>query len=123
MKGEIIRKLRTEKSLTQNDLAKILEVSASSIAMLESNKRSGNRDVETKMANFFKVSRDYLAGATTDENTIENNPKRKLVSELLESLLDAGMIKDINNIDKDTEKMIMDMVRTEMAIIKARKDK
>jgi len=123
LKGEIIRKLRTEKSLTQNDLAKILEVSASSIAMLESNKRSGNRDVETKMANFFKVSRDYLAGATTDENTIENNPKRKLVSELLESLLDAGMIKDINNIDKDTEKMIMDMVRTEMAIIKARKDK
>ena len=122
MKGEIIRKLRNEKGLTQDELAKKLEVSASSIAMLESNRRSGNREVETKMANFFGVSRDFLAGVTS-ERIFNSIPRKQLVSELLESLVDAGMIDDINKIDKSTEKMIMDMVRTEMAIIKARKEK
>ena len=55
-----LRNLRREKRLTQNDLAKILNVSNGTIAMWETNKREPDLEMINKIANFFNVSTDIL---------------------------------------------------------------
>jgi transcriptional regulator with XRE-family HTH domain len=117
VKGEIIKKLRTELGLTQEELAKKINVTKGTIGNLEINQRKGSREVEDKLCDFFGVSRDYLSGATTERK----NDRKKMVSDFLEYLVESHVIKDANNIDKETEEMIMNMVKSEIALIKSKK--
>lgn len=68
MLGNRIKKLREEKGLKQEELAKILLVSPSAIGMYEINKREPNNEITIKMANFFNVSTDYLLGKSDIRN-------------------------------------------------------
>lgn len=68
MIGNKIKKLREELGINQEDLAKRINVSASSVAMYETNKRQPNYETLTKLADLFNVSTDYLLGITTERN-------------------------------------------------------
>ena len=54
--------LRTEKGISQKELAKILEVSSSNISYWEQNKGEPIASNIVKLAKFFNVSTDYLLG-------------------------------------------------------------
>ncbi len=58
--GEILRKLRMKKGLTQAELADLLGMSRSTIGMYEQGKREPDFEVEGKIASLFDVSLDYL---------------------------------------------------------------
>ncbi|MHC1683735.1 MAG: helix-turn-helix domain-containing protein [Clostridiaceae bacterium] len=118
MKNEILISLRKRKNLTQKELAKKVNVSVSTIGMMESGERVGSIEVLGKIADFFGVTIDYLQGKST-EPTIET--REDLVAGLLKFLIETGVIKDENNIDNTTQEMIMNMVRKEVALIKAKK--
>ncbi len=60
MLGDILKELRSKKNLYQQDLADILSVSKSTVAMWETNKREPDLLMLKKIANFFEVSIDYL---------------------------------------------------------------
>jgi transcriptional regulator with XRE-family HTH domain len=60
--GEIIQKLRKEKGLTQEQLAKEVGLSKSAIIKYENNVREPNFEAITKLENYFKVSVNYLMG-------------------------------------------------------------
>lgn len=60
--GEIIQKLRKEKGLTQEQLAKEVGLSKSAIIKYENNVREPNFEAITKLENYFKVSINYLTG-------------------------------------------------------------
>lgn len=67
MYGEIIRRLRKEKKLTQKDLAQILGFdSSSTIAMIEREERKPTMDTLERLSKFFKVSIDYILGKTIE---------------------------------------------------------
>lgn len=123
MKGLIVKNLRKEKGLTQEELAKVLDISKSTIGMIESEKREGSREVENKIANYFGVSLDYLAGKTNQKTFGITEKKKQLVSDLLEHLVSTGVIENVNNIPEEIESMILNAVKTELALIKARKNK
>lgn len=59
-----IRELRIEKNLTQADLAKVLNVSRTTIANYENGNRSPSMDLLLQLADFFQVTTDFLLGRT-----------------------------------------------------------
>lgn len=60
--GDIISKLRKDKKLSQQELATRLNISKSSLAMYETNKRQPNFDLVNRIADYFDVTADYLLG-------------------------------------------------------------
>ncbi len=60
--GEKIRILRKERKITQKELAQALDTSASAIGMYEQNRREPDNATIIKLAQFFRVSSDYLLG-------------------------------------------------------------
>lgn len=111
MKGKILKQLRTNAHLTQEELSKKIEVSPSTIRMIELEKRKGSDTVVTKIANYFNVSLDYLNGREVKYKT-----KSELVDEFIDSLIDEGIITDPNDIDEDTTDMILNAVKAQIAL-------
>ncbi|MFA7533641.1 MAG: helix-turn-helix transcriptional regulator [Tissierellaceae bacterium] len=112
-----LRLLREEKFLTQNDLAKMLNISRQSISNYESGTRFPN-DVQIliKLSQIFSVSVDYLVGISNIRSPAINNnivqfPNNKNVDKrvyecknaVLESLfyeVDTMPLDDINKLIK-----------------------
>lgn len=113
MNGEILKKLRLGANLTQEQLGKKIDVSASTIRMIELGKRGGSKDVINKIADFFDVSLDYLDGRSGERNNIDYD-KGQLIDDFLNTLIEDGVIKDPNNIDDQTAEMILNAVKAQI---------
>lgn len=89
-----LKSLRTAQGLTQDELAKILQVSRSTIGMYENGSREPDYETLNCIADFFNVNIDYLLGRTTKTiPVIHNITSRRLELELLahfNKLNDAG---------------------------------
>ena len=59
---DIIKKLRTEKNMSQAELASELNISNSSVAMWEIGKRYPSKELYEQLADLFNVDIDYLYG-------------------------------------------------------------
>lgn len=70
--GNILKELRKEKGLTQRELAKLLNISNSSLAMYETDKREPDFELVKKIAEFFDVTMDYLLGNNKSNSTEQN---------------------------------------------------
>lgn len=68
MLGSRIRELREERGLTQEELGKILNLTKGNISKYESSKLEPNIETIKLIANYFKVSTDYLLGRTEYRN-------------------------------------------------------
>ena len=68
----ILKLLRTEKIMSQQELADALGISKSSINMYERGERQPNFEVLETIADFFNVDIDYLLGRTTKTTKIIN---------------------------------------------------
>ncbi len=64
MIGRRIKELRTENGLTQQELAKILNVSSMSISFYENEQRKPDSEFIIACSRFFDVSTEYLLGKT-----------------------------------------------------------
>lgn len=62
--GERLKELRTERNLSQKDLAKILGTTNSSICDWETDRAQPDMEMLVKLADYFKVTVDYLLGRT-----------------------------------------------------------
>ncbi|GEA16297.1 hypothetical protein E308F_25410 [Moorella sp. E308F] len=62
--GSRLRELRLDKGLTQSELAKMLSLGESTISFYEADKREPDYYTLQRIANFFRVSTDYLFGRT-----------------------------------------------------------
>lgn len=60
--GERLSLLRKNKKLSQQELANRLNISKSSLAMYETNKREPNFETVDRLATYFEVTTDYLLG-------------------------------------------------------------
>lgn len=59
-----LKELRIKAGLTQNDVAKILNISRSAYAYYESSKRQLNYESLKALSDYYQVSMDYLFGRT-----------------------------------------------------------
>lgn len=68
MLKERLKELRSEKQITQRELANLLRLSPSTIAMYETGQRMPDPEILQRIADFFGVSTDYLLGRTDIPN-------------------------------------------------------
>lgn len=68
MLSERLKKLRSEKDLLQKDVATFLKITTSAYGFYEQGKRILDSEMLNKLADFFKVSVDYLLGRTDFQN-------------------------------------------------------
>ena len=73
--GKILKNLRQENDLTQEELAKKINTARSNIANYENDKNMPSIDILEKISKFFDVSIDYLLGKTDKRN---NDKKEEL---------------------------------------------
>lgn len=65
---ERLKALRKEAGLTQKELAEQIETSQQNIGFWEKGDRNPKHEALVKLANFFKVSTEYLTGETDNKN-------------------------------------------------------
>lgn len=75
MIGERLLELRKDADLTQDDLAKILNINKHSISSYERDKSEPPDAIKIAIAQFFNVSIDYLLGVTDIPLSIERGEK------------------------------------------------
>ncbi len=68
MVGKIIRKLRQEKGITQNELSNYLGLTPKMVSFYELGERFPPYDIINKLADYFEVSTDYLLGRSEIKN-------------------------------------------------------
>lgn len=115
-----IKQLRKEKNIYQKELAEVIGVSSGAIAMYETGKRSPDKELLDKLANFFEVSVDYLLGRT-NEKTTADKIKSTLSSDpdfakFWDNLLER---KDLQILYKETKDLSPKAVKQVLGIIKA----
>lgn len=71
--ASILKNLRTEHKMTQEELAHLLGVSRSTISSYENGSRNPDKETLIILANCFDVSVDYLLGRDRDVNCEYND--------------------------------------------------
>ncbi|MGD6931860.1 helix-turn-helix domain-containing protein [Bacillus thuringiensis] len=71
--GNIIRDLRKQKGITQEELAQSLQLSESTIGMYERNERQPDYNTLIRIADYFNVSTDFLLGRDSNVKEDRNN--------------------------------------------------
>lgn len=66
-----LKLLREEKSVTQNDIAKIIGVGRATIAGYETKGKQPDYEKLLKLSDYFNVTTDYLLGKTDIKNSYE----------------------------------------------------
>ncbi len=102
MFGENLKLLREDKGLLQRDLAKILMVTSQTISGWEIGRTQPEYDMLIKIADYFKVSVDYLLGHNTTNKMREDELNDKEVFKRI--LVRAGFMKSdevLTNEDMD----------------------
>ena len=90
--GEKLKKLRTDKSLTQEELAEKLYVTRTAISKWESDRGYPNIDSLKQISKFFSVTVDELlsSGELLTIAEEENRQKEKSFRDLVYALLDLS---------------------------------
>lgn len=70
--GDRMRFLRQSKNRTLDELAEALETTKTTLSRYENNKRTPDADFIICMANYYKVSSDYILGLSDNPFTIND---------------------------------------------------
>lgn len=81
--GDKIKKMRDLNGYTQDDLAKKLGVSKSTIGMYEQNRRSPDLDILLRISETFNVSVDYMLKDGRNQDSSADKKKLHKLIELI----------------------------------------
>lgn len=98
--GEKIRCLRAKQNLTAKELSKVLNISESSVSLIENGKRKPSLEIIIKVADYFKVTTDFLLGYS-DSLNMENNQTD--ISDVMENTI--TLLNNCDNILFEGKKM------------------
>lgn len=120
--SEKITKLRKGKKLTQQQVAKSLDLTRSAYSQYELGTRTPDHDILNKMADFYDVSIDYLLGRTDNPGQVLSEPSRVLIDSLDltdEEIMDKmDFIIDGIKLEEDDVRRFIALVRAERAMKK-----
>jgi len=87
--GDKLKSLRTDKKMTQKQVADRIGLAISAVSSYESGTRYPSYDVLVRLAHIFRVSTDYLLGMTDKRNidvTGLDDDEIELISQLVDKL-------------------------------------
>lgn len=121
--GQRIKERRKELNLSVDDVAKKLQKNKATVYRYESNEIENLPiSILEPLAEILETTPAFLMGWS--DNEIESSKEKKIVfvegsvDLLLKHFLNSGIITDIDNMDKDTEDMILSLVKRELKKIK-----
>ena len=102
--GQRLKQLRCEHNLTQDELAKSIKISKSSLNMYERDEREPKFETLEAIADYFNVDMDYLLGRSNSRHLTE-------IKSLLSSLTTVfnNSVKEIGALSGTTMKPIADI--------------
>ena len=109
--GKILKELRTERKVTQQELSDYLGISKSMISMYESNQRKPSYEMLEAIADFFNVDMNRLYGAPSNAYYIDPavNAKAEYARTQEGILLDAA--KDLTDEELESVINIVNQIR------------
>jgi len=121
--GKRLKKLREDKEMTQRQLAEILGIGASTLAMYEIDKRSPDHNMLLKLANYFNVSTDYLLGRTDEPSPKDDVRQHVNDDDALEYLDELHKRPEMKTLFQVGRKATKEDIETAITIIEALKKK
>lgn len=115
MNGNKLRALREKKGLLQKELANEIGISTSTIGMYEQGRREPDFETVKKLANYFGVSIDYLAD---NESKLFNDEELKEKEILKRSLINAGYMKENEDLSDEELQKLMKFIKNNKEFIK-----
>lgn len=119
--GNKIKFLREQKDINQSEFAKILGIANSTLSQYETGQRIPSDEIKLKIANYFKVTIDYLLGNSSESTTIEseNQDISLIMTNLKEKLKNyEGVMFDGEILDETTAKLLLEALEHQEKIIK-----
>ncbi len=107
--AERLKKTRTEKNLSQSDLASIVGIHYTQIGRYENKGAFPTADVLSKVANALSVSSDFLINGTSDDLADKTITDKELLNQF-------KMIQNFSEKDKDVVKILIDAFITKRQI-------
>ncbi|WP_152946161.1 VanZ family protein [Desulfofundulus thermobenzoicus] len=120
--GERLAFLRQQKGLSQAELARLLGVGQSTIAMYEKNKRLPDYQFLIRLANFFGVSTDYLLGRV-DQPHFSGDEKVmdvKLHAVAIDPLF-AGLLRRVSDLTEEKKQTLAEYWELALEYVKSKK--
>ena len=121
--GKIIKKLRKENNMTQEDLANKLGITRGAVSLYEQDKRKIDYKSINKLADIFGVSSDYILGRVekkdqvkTISDAISDNP------ELYNFWKELSQRKDLQLLFRQTKDLDPKDIKRIVRVIKAIED-
>lgn len=106
--GQILKRLREEKGITQKDLGKIAGVSDRTIGYYETDNRfPTDSEILKKLSDYFDVTIDYLLGKTDNPTTVLKFDIPKELKDIgIKYLIVAKYMQDKQIPPEDAQKII-----------------
>lgn len=102
----ILKDLRESQGVTQDEMAKYLKVSRSTIAGYETKRRQPDYDKLVKISKYFNVSIDYLLSQDDTEELISIVPSPKQ-----ENVLDRSVIEAYKNLGFKSKRDVLEYIK------------
>lgn len=123
MIGNRIKKERAKKKITQEELAKMIGVSPSTIGMYEQNRREPDYKTLVELSKIFNCSVDYLLGLTDVKNPTDKiSDALEEDEELLEFWNELKEREELQLLFKQTRALDKKTIQQVIRIIKAIED-
>ncbi|MFR4285576.1 MAG: helix-turn-helix domain-containing protein [Enterococcus italicus] len=97
MFGHRLMDLRKQKKLTQAEMADILGVARTTYSSYEQGRRTPDVDIQNKIADYFKVSLDYLHGREKPKEDAVTSAKIKTIAAHIDDDATEEDMKEILN--------------------------
>ncbi len=113
----VLKSLRKANGLTQDELAKILKISRSTIGMYENGSREPDYETLEAIADYFNVDIDYLLGRTNKTTIIPehyylNDETRQIAQEAFENPELRTLFKVARDIPPERLRAHIEFMRT-----------
>lgn len=115
--GDIIKHLREERDIQQQELAKFLNIGKSTLSQYENGLRFPNDEIKKKISNYFNVSIDYLLEMTSIPDKIDNYIQKdaniketKIIPILSED--EQNLITNYRNLSEQSKSAVKIMVKS-----------
>jgi len=119
MFGKRLRDLREKNNLQQKELAKELNVLEATVSMWETGKRIPYSDMLIKIANYFKVSIDYLLG--NEHNSKKQEEQLNEQEVLKKALQKVGFMEKNEDLSNEELNKLMKFVNANKEFLKGDK--
>lgn len=100
MFGDIIKELRIEKNISQDTLAKDLDVSPALVSKWENHSSTPGPEMLVYISDYFNVSVDYLVGKSKYRNLEASNTE-----------IDNQIIEKAQKLEDENKKLLLDVLK------------